>query len=131
MKDNRITYITQRKTEISAIQAEICALLGWDEMHYSQFVYDNGLLFIQKYYRYDDLIQCVERSRAFWNWWKVIWWNTDENMMTFVFPVGFSKQRAFELYCYLHNVDPLVNETLPPRAIWDDIKNIQKEMKWA
>ncbi|AYD48231.1 hypothetical protein [Arachidicoccus soli] len=128
MAEKKQTYIAQRKAEIAVIQAEICALLGWNEMRYGQFIYDNGLDFINRYYKLEELIQCVERSRAFWNWWKVIWWNADESMLTFVFPDGFNQQRVYELYCHLHNIDPLLRETLPPATVWEDIKNIQKEM---
>lgn len=132
MVQNNETYTSQRKAEIAGIQARICDLLRWDEMQYNEFIMDSGNEFIELYYRaVPELIPLVKRSRVFWNWWKVIWWNDDEIMLTFIIPTGYTRSDIFDLYCRMHITNPDHAAQLPPRTVWDDVKKIQKQMSWA
>lgn len=116
------TWVNIRKKEIETIKVKICRLLGWDEMQYNRTIYECGLAFIEKYYRDADLIRAAERSKAFWDWWKVAWWNADENMLTFQIPAGFSKQKVREIYEYLHVTDEVAKNIYPAPSVWRDIK---------
>jgi hypothetical protein len=120
-----MTYLAKRQEEIRQLQTNILTLLGWDEMRYNEFMYESGVEFIRRYYLYPDLMRCVERSKTFWNWWKVIWWNQDENMLTFTLPAGFGRQRTLELYYKLHDVEYTKDTLLVPHSVWDEVRKMQ------
>lgn len=61
---------------------EILKLLKWTELEYNQFIYDNGVAYLQQYIPSDEQgIAALERSRIYWNWWRNHWYQRDYQFM--------------------------------------------------
>lgn len=96
MKDQGTTLIEQRKKHALAIQAQIIELLGWSEMHYCEFKYEQGLEYLYEYVKSDAYK--LEGNRIFWNWWKNQWTNRDMELLRtdFVFTIPNPTQHQLE-----------------------------------
>lgn len=64
----------KQKTTCLTNQEKIIRIMRWDEMQYSQFVYDTGLQYLELYIPTDRVgIDALSRSKIFWAWWRNHW----------------------------------------------------------
>jgi hypothetical protein len=69
------------------IQEEIKKLTGLSHHNYCHMQYMYAYVFLDKYLAHNDsqekevAINYITRSKIFWNWWKLQWWNRDEQFI--------------------------------------------------
>lgn len=95
-------------------QQRIIKLLGWDEMQYSQFVYDTGLRYLELYIPTDHAgIDALSRSKIFWAWWRNHWAARDAKFMA----PGPEGERNEIYYKWYHSPHRLTNEIFPNAVV--------------
>lgn len=56
------------------LKTAIMKSLGWDELEYAEFQYEQGLIYLDTYLKgMIGPMDALLRSRIFWNWWKNHW----------------------------------------------------------
>jgi len=61
------------------LQLKVCKLLEWSSDEYSEFMYKMGVAYLHWYLiGQDKNRRKMERSRLFWNWFKIAFWSYDQ-----------------------------------------------------
>jgi hypothetical protein len=64
------------------IQQRVMKILGWDELTYCNYVYEQGIAFLYSYLDKDGAYaRILEEHHIFWNWWKNQWSIRDEDFI--------------------------------------------------
>ncbi|MNS11898.1 hypothetical protein D3C72_434490 [compost metagenome] len=89
----------------------IVELLQWDDYKYAAFQYEFGLLWLKLEVKDPFVIDQFERSRIFWNWWKVEWHKRDVEMLNSRFAIQkFKMSTRLQIYHDLHDPHHLIAE---------------------
>lgn len=106
----------KRSEDGTLVKTAIIALLNCTELAYCYFVYNQGLLYLDSYIQ-DDAYR-LERSPAFWNWWKNQWLLRDEELL-----IGNLENTCIDLrrlvYRDIHNGWKLATQIHPHKIILD------------
>ena len=107
--------------------------LNHSELSYGQMVYQGGLLWINRYFFFDELMEdIIQRSAMFWGWWKQQWSLRDAE---FVYQTSLTRIElpltgnelliALDLYYDAHNVHKL--RITPNRFVTKEINDLLKQ----
>lgn len=124
-------------TNNTAIQQQIEKLLQWDDLRYSKYIMECGLMYLRYYIRNeaDEIIDHIRRSKIFWNWWKLHWETRDKAFIeTNVDIVDYRLAR--QLYQNQHDPATLAAEIYPNGEVLGEsyammIGQINKEAVYA
>jgi hypothetical protein len=106
-----------RSEKAAHTRAAIIRLLGWSELEWANYQYENGLLYLQGYLPDDDEAQDVlQRSRIFWTWWKNHWTNRDEHFIDTARLINDSELLA-QVYLEMHDGRLLSGNIYPNRFV--------------
>lgn len=137
----KTTHIQDRRNAAEAAKQQVTAAIGIGHMAYNWRMYLNGLTYLEHYVRDRQDIDRFERSRIFWNWWKIQWTIREEEFMTYA--INYPLPQRFFFWCKLHDPLLLAQERTPNGEILGNswcvmIGNMRKEeakkaadMKWV
>lgn len=61
------------------LQLKVCRLLEWTTDEYSEFMYKMGIAYLHWFLiGQDKTRKKMERSKLFWNWFKIAFWSYDQ-----------------------------------------------------
>lgn len=115
-------------TNADQIKAQVCELLGWDEMDYAEYQFKIGIAYLMWYVPVDEeLRRKLSYSRLFWNWFKHMWTVHDDSWLCYTHSLNtMHVQMRWALYEELHNPRVLAVEEKPNRVVLESIKNGQE-----
>lgn len=103
----------------------ICQLLLWDELKYAEYQYQAGLSYLYWYLPCDEAARKqLERSKLYWNWFKMVWTEHDYAYCTSAGIEKISKRERLRIYNDLHCPRSLAVECKPNNAVLSDIKKL-------
>lgn len=112
------TQAQQVNRKAVLLKKKVCALLGWTEMEYAEFMYNGGRIYLL-HYTDGDTFFCdqIERSAIFWNWWKNHWQLRDEAFVNND-QIGYLHRENLKLlYLHTHDARILATEIRPDSCV--------------
>lgn len=100
------------------VQQQVQRLLGWTELEYADFQYEQGIAYLQAYIPNDQHgIDILLREKIYWNWWKNHWAIRDQDFIDVADDgTSCSHKTLCNLYRKFHSVKLLV-DTIFPNAV--------------
>ena len=138
MKQNNVTAEmsfspqSQGMTQVSLInlsqqeaKEEVCRLLDWTEDQYCPYQYVCGIDYIRRYFvGAEKLIWAAERSRMFWNWWKLRWLDHDQFYLANISQTSSHYEGRIIYYRAAHDVEVLAAIIYPDAVVRNDLYKI-------
>lgn len=110
--------LAQRFIEDShEVQTNVCTLMEWTMERYAQIQYETGLQFLYRWILFDDAIRLqMEKSKEFWSWWRLCWFNYDQNILAYKWSIEQERLiRRREIYLELHDVNRMIIDGDTPK----------------
>jgi hypothetical protein len=124
--------IDMAKAAINRNQARVIGLLQWNMAAYSNFMYNSGLQYLDKYTGKDDrAIGKLTPREEFWNWWKILWNARDEAFIDEYDGLEdhFTTDQLRKSYEFIHNTSVLAADTAIPSTVYPkDFSIIKTQM---
>lgn len=105
------THIQQRRNAAIAAMQQVMDATGMTELQYCKAMYISGITYLEHYVRVEEDIKRIERSRIFWNWWKIQWTIREEEYLTYA--LAHPVHMRYYLWGKLHDPLILVQERTP------------------
>lgn len=118
------TQVETVQHDMGETQRTVCQLLGITTDEYTCLVYQTGLEYISLYFSTAPRLGDVaERSRLFWNWWKMCWHNRDGCFaVDAMWQVRPADRRL--IYAGLHDAAALREEIFPSREVQTELYSL-------
>jgi hypothetical protein len=79
----KYTHIESQRQQALTHQRRVCRLLGWDELQYNMFMWEQGCRYLEYYIPSDSWgRQMLEQNKLYWNWWKNQWAKRDAEFLS-------------------------------------------------
>ena len=118
------TYAEAYQEAADRLKRRVCSLLQWSDMEFAEFQYKTGIAYLHWYLPCDDYGRNqLERSKLYWNWFKMQW---SEHDMLFVEQEGIkdiSPRICFGMYEHLHCPRALAIDVKPNSVVLAEIKH--------
>lgn len=75
------SHIETRRDASVRCAVRVMNLLHWTELEYGAFKYQIGLSYLKQYTKDEQAICRLERTKVFWNWWKIHWTIREEQWL--------------------------------------------------
>lgn len=110
----------QLQAAISRNQARVVDLLQWDMEQYGQFLYQQGLEYLNNYLQDQQSQFKLEGRVEFWNWWRNLWNARDEEFIQAWDGCewGIAPQQLRHTYQLIHSPAILACEIKPPAVVY-------------
>ena len=110
------THIQEQREKAVTVKEAACKLMGCTELEYAYYQYKVGKRFLQSLMpNFPVIIDELVCHRLFWNWWKNLWMQRDEQFVG-VAPALHNLDR-WQLYSGLHDYKELIKEIYPPMEL--------------
>jgi hypothetical protein len=117
-----MTRTNSQAAVAQSLKETVCKWLGWSELEYGQFQYDQGLAYLRHYLPGDRWSHgLLERKRLFWAWWKNHWSARDASFCDI--ETGhprMSRTNLTIIYKALHDGGTLASDIYPGRIVLED-----------
>lgn len=118
MQQTKTTRIQERRNAAVAAMQQVMEATGVTRMQYCRMMYASGLTYLEHFVRIPEDVARFERSRLFWNWWKIQWTIREEEFLGYV--LGHPYHMRHFLWCKLHDPLLLAQERTPNGIILGD-----------
>lgn len=115
--------LTPAQQKADATMREVCLLLNWTDMQYNEFLYQNGIAYLHLYLPCDEWgRQQLERSRLFWNWFKLLWISLDKDLLNDALFTKLPCEKRRNDYRFMHCPRTLVYHVKPNAVVLQSLK---------
>jgi hypothetical protein len=123
MSNSKVTQVGKQQQIAAACKQQVMELLGWDELTYCEYKYEQGLAYMQTYLEGDTrALRILERSATYWGWWKLHWTIREQQSMAAVAAEPTVKLRRME-YERVHGVMQLAHE------VYEEAKGLSRSFE--
>ena len=110
---------------MAASMYEVMGMVRWDRLQYCVFKYNAGMLYLAIYFQGDKgSIDIMQRSSAFWGWWKVQWMAREQEWLKQWYAHDCYGRLPVNMlassYRMMNNARDLANVNMLPGAVLDD-----------
>lgn len=74
---SKITHIESIRRRNASCAQKVEQLLGWSTDQYTEFLYEQGMQYIELHYPNDSVALSMAQHKEFWSWWKLHWLRRD------------------------------------------------------
>lgn len=122
-----LTQIQRIDLSMDEAKEEVCQLLGWTDATYCEFQYVSGMEYLKAYYHNaPDIAWAAERSKLYWNWWKLNWLNRDQRYLSASTLQSMHIDMRRRFYLNEHDNYVLLEDIYPGPSVWEDCRRISK-----
>ena len=124
MENQPFTTVAQAQQKADLLKKEICLLLNWTEMQFAEYQYRNGIAYLMWYLPCDERGRyLLERSRMYWNWFKIQWTGYDESFLSYRRSLKeCTANSCLAMYEELHCPRALAHDKKPNDVVLESLK---------
>ena len=126
------TFAEAYQAAADRLKSRVCKLLQWDDMQYAEYQYKTGIAYLHWYLPCDDYGRNeLERSKLFWNWFKMQWGEHDYAFLEQEGIKNISPSICFGMYAHLHCPRAMAKEIKPNSVVLAEIKAKVSDIKMS
>lgn len=116
MNKHKVTQAIRLGWHMEAARLQVIEAIEWDELAYAGTKWGYGLAYLKQVFPDPQDWMPLERSRAFWGWWKLQWYRREQTWLDHYranpdhAPFATVGERGFS-WLAMHKIEDLVEST--------------------
>lgn len=86
---SKLSHIESIRRRNASFEQKVEQLLGWTTEQYTEFLYEQGMEYLELHYPKDSVAISMAEYKEFWSWWRMHWIRRDKvfiEMTDLLFP---------------------------------------------